>query len=99
MAFEFPAFRNTYMPDERDYERMRYSGLDEYLNVEYEEFINWNRTCFNELLNPDFAWLQELCKRVSDNKICVMDMESGVEFNASYIYFNQSKNICIGAAR
>jgi hypothetical protein len=86
------------MPDELNFDRMG-NYNDNYTNMDYEEFINWNRTCFNELLNPDFAWLQQLCKRVTDNKISVMDMESGVEFRASYVYFDQGKNICIGAAR
>ena len=98
MAFEFPAFRDTYMPDEIEFDRM--CGYnDSYTDIQYEEFINWNRTCFNELLNPDFIWLQGLCKRITDKKISVIDMESCVEFQASYVYFDQGKNICIASPR
>ena len=98
MAFEFPAFRDEYMPNEHDFKRMcAYNKA--YIAMKYEDFINWNRMCFNLLLNPEFAWLQSLCKLVKANKISLIDMEHCGEFNACYIYFDKNKNITIGAAR
>ena len=98
MALEFPEFRNTYIPDQLSYTRMS-NYNDEYADIQYEEFINWNRRCFNELLNPDFAWLKVLCKRITDKKISIVDMETAIELQASYIYFDKKKNICIACPR
>jgi len=83
--------------DEYTFERMQNERNydEESPSSTYEEFIEFNRMCVNELNVEDKAWLQSLCKRIQKQSISLMDEESCSKFTACSIYFDQEKNICI----
>ena len=64
-------------------------------NESYTTFLKWNINCINELSDKDIEWLNELCNRIGNKKIKLMDEESCVAFDAFKIYFDKNKKICI----
>jgi len=69
------------------------------ISKSYPTFLKWNFNCINELLDKDKEWLTELCKRIGDKKINLMDEENCVAFEAYKIYFDENKKICIVSPR
>jgi hypothetical protein len=61
----------------------------------YEEFLEWNLMCLKTLSPEDTTWLSELCKRIRNNTIKLMDEESCSQFSASEFFFDSDKNIVI----
>ena len=61
----------------------------------YSTFLQWNVDCINDLSDKDIEWLNELCKRIGDKKIKLMDEESCAVFEAYKIYFDENKKLCI----
>jgi hypothetical protein len=75
------------------YDRMN-SMEDGDTPLTYQEFYDWNIKCLNE--SPDdLAWLSELCKRMANYKIQLMDEESCARMTAYAFYFDNDKNIVI----
>ena len=91
-----------YIVSEYTFERMK-SDLNSDSNVSnilkisksYSRFLKWNIDCIDELSDKDKEWLTELCKRIGDKKIKLMDEESCAVFEAYKIYFDENKKICI----
>ena len=83
-----------FLIDEAGFLRMRdnerYSA-----DMEYSEFRMWNLECIAALTDKEYNWTVELCKRMRDRKISLMDEESSAAFTAQNIYFDDNKNLCI----
>jgi hypothetical protein len=87
-------FMKKFIIDKWDFKRIKeLDKIDE--NINYEEFINWNIKCINELSNKETIWLLNLCNNIQNNKINLVDLESCCSFEASNFYFDNHKNICI----
>lgn len=83
-----------FIPCESMFERM--SNYNEnYENISYNEFYQWNIRYINELSAEDYSWIVGLCERIIRNKINLVDEESCVEFSACGIYFDFKGNLCI----
>ena len=67
----------------------------EYKNTTFQEFHAWNMKCIATLSDDEFYWLGELCKRINQEKINLVDAEHCGEFTACCIYFNKNKTLCI----
>jgi hypothetical protein len=79
-----------------NYSLKRMAEMDEKQPYEdYSDFINWNINCINELSKEDQEWLYNLCLKINDNKINLMDEESCSVFIASKIFFTPYKKLCI----
>ena len=93
MVFVFADFVQ-WMPKEHDFTRMAdYSNS--YADMTYERFVEWNRECFDSASNEQRDFLRQICKNIMDSRICLMDLESCVEFEAYGVYFNPGKTISI----
>jgi len=68
-------------------------GVDD--SVRYAEFISWNIQCISELKDGERAFLFDLCQHIKNNKLNLMDLESCLVFEASAIYYDQNKKLCI----
>jgi len=93
MAITFDKF-NSWMPNEFDFQRMR-GYNDSYEYMDYDQFIRWNETCFNQASDADRNFLNELSQRLRLGTIRLVDMECCVEMSASGIYFNAKGRIAI----
>lgn len=93
MVFQFADFM-AWLPLDYDFERMA-NNNDDYADMSYEQFVEWNRERFNESSEADRALLSQLCTSIMNGRFTLMDLESCVEFNAHGVYFNTEKKICI----
>jgi hypothetical protein len=84
-----------YIITEYTFERMKSDTDFAKIYKSYPTFLKWNFNCINELSDKDKEWLIELCKRIGDKKINLMDEESCATFEAYKIYFDENKKICI----
>jgi hypothetical protein len=86
-----------YIPDSYSFNRMQdmQESFDQEMN--YADFLEWNRKCLLELDNDDLAWVVGFCKRVY--MINSTDMESCVEFEIDGFYYNKDKKFCIHTVR
>jgi len=64
-------------------------------DAKYSKFRIWNLECIAALSNEEYNWTVELCRRMSEKKISLMDEESNAVFTAHKIYFDKNKNLCI----
>jgi hypothetical protein len=91
-----------YIVSEYTFERMK-SNIDVSnilkISKSYPTFLKWNINCINDLLDKDKEWVIELCKRIGNKKINLMDEENCVSFEAYKIYFDENKKICIVSPR
>lgn len=87
MADTFVSFM-TYLPNQVEFKRIQ--GHDN-----YEAFIQWNKECFNDLLNDDYTWINGLCKRFTKGSINIIDNQSCSNFTASKVFFDKNKKITI----
>jgi len=93
MALTFDKF-SSLMPNEFDFHRMKgYNDSYEYMS--YEQFLQWNESCFNQASDADRNFLNELSQRLRIGTIRLVDMECCVEMSASGIYFNAKGRIAI----
>jgi len=86
----------VYCVDKLSFERMQdieSKGIDEF--KDYEEFINWNEKCLEEMSYEDQIWVWGLCKRLMDSMVNIMDMEDCGIWTADQFYFLKNKKICI----
>jgi len=87
-----------YIPDENEFQRMKdYSS--NYEDMSYEGFIIHNISHIQKFSAADKIWFNQLCKRFQEGSVLTMDMESCVEFTASYIFFDHSGRLCIANER
>jgi hypothetical protein len=79
------------------YERMQDLAENEWLSsMTYDEFRDWNMHCIMELTNEEDAWMVGLCRRIKDNKVILMDMETpGAQWVADSFYFNENREVII----
>ena len=85
-----------FIVDAVSYARMQSNdceGVDD--SVRYAEFISWNIQCISELTAAERAFLFDLCQLIKKNKVSLMDLESCAMFEASAIYYDQKKKLCI----
>ena len=61
----------------------------------YDKFVEWNRTCLNEMYEDDMEHLEWLCEWIAKGNVRNMDMESCGEFHTAGIYFNNDKKLVI----
>ena len=93
MVFNFQDFLQ-WVPHEYDFDRMSHHN-DDYTDMSYEQFVEWNRECFNSASDEKREFLRQICKNIMDGQVNLMDMESSVEFQAAGLYFNTKKMVCI----
>ena len=84
-----------FLLDEGSFNRMRDNGELYAVDMEYSDYRIWNLECIAGLSDEEYNWTVELCRRISQKKIKLMDEESSVVFTAHNIYFDKNKNICI----
>ena len=83
-----------FLLDEGSFMRMR--DNDKYPeDTEYNDFKIWNLECIAALTDEEYNWTVELCRRISQKKISLMDEENSAGFIARNIYFDRNKNLCI----
>ena len=87
-----PINLSDFLHDEESFEWFRQCGAFE---MDYNEFRSWNLDCIAALTEEGCKWTTELCRRIRDNKISLMDEESCSLFNARHIYFDSARNLCI----
>ncbi len=86
-----------FMLDKDDYKRMIDLKIVHEIdkNLSYEQFIDWNFKCINELSDEDKSFLKILCNKINNKKIGQMDLESCVVFETCSIFFDKNKNLVI----
>ena len=84
---------SKYLVNDDTFERMKSYG--DYDCPSFDEFHAWNRQCIADLNEEDRMWVEGLCKRISKRAIFLMDEEYCSSHNATNIYFDMSKNVCI----
>ena len=93
MAFQFTDFV-SWMPLDYEFSRMT-DNSDTYSEMTYEQFVEWNRECFNSASDEERGFLKQICMSITNGRIGLMDLESCSQFQASGVYFNPTKMICI----
>ena len=87
-----------FIVDQYTFERMK-EITNDVIHSNYQEFIEFNIQCINELSNDDKTWLIVLCKKLKANMICLVDTEHCQEFKGDSFYFNNEKKLCIANPR
>lgn len=85
----------NYLPDMPTFERMRGEGDLYGEDMTYERFRLWNLECIAALSDYEYNWTVELCRRMNQRTIKLMDEEPCVVFTAHGIYFDIQKNLVI----
>jgi hypothetical protein len=67
-------------------------------SASYKEFYEWNMKCLNESPS-DAIWLNELCMRMANYKIKLMDEDSNEKYDAYAFYYDNDKTIVICTPR
>ena len=84
-----------FLLDEDDFMRMRDNGNLYAIDMEYSDYRIWNLECIAALSDEEYNWTVELCRRISEKKISLMDEENSCVFKAENIYFDKNRNLCI----
>jgi hypothetical protein len=84
-----------FLINEYTFERMLDNDNQDFNGMSYEEFLQMNIDHINTLSPEDHSWTLGLCTRISKSGIQLMDEESCVNFQASNIYFDKNKRLCI----
>jgi hypothetical protein len=79
-----------FLLDEGSFNRMRDNGELYAVDMEYSDYRIWNLECIAGLSDEEYNWTVELCRRISQKKIKLMDEESSVVFTAHNIYFDKN---------
>jgi hypothetical protein len=87
-----------FIVDQYTFERMQDMNNDINFST-YQEFLEYNIKCIDELSSEDQMWLLTLCKRLKSRMIHLVDTEHCAEFYADSFYFNQNKKLCIANPR
>ena len=83
-----------FIVDHYTYERMQH--MNDNVNFStYQEFLEYNIKCIDELSPDDQMWLLTLCKKLKSSMIHLVDTEHCGEFTADTFYFNNNKKLCI----
>ena len=53
-----------------------------FCEMEYDEFLQWNYTCYQELTPDKKIWIKVLCADIKNEKIQIMDEETCVNFTS-----------------
>ena len=88
---------SKYLVNEYTFERMQSHG--DYDCPSFEKFMAWNLKCIDELNDEDRIWITGLCKRINKRSIYLMDEEYASASDATNIYFDKNKNVCIMTPR
>ena len=86
----------SFVVDAHSYARMQsqdYSGVDD--SMQYAVFLDWNFKCINSLTEDERNWVLKLTQMIKGEKLNMLDLESCVSFNASKIYYDVNKKLCI----
>lgn len=86
----------SFVVDARSYARMQSqdcSGVDD--SVQYAAFLDWNLKCINALTDDERNWVLKLTQMIKGDKLNMLDLESCASFNASNIYYDINKKLCI----
>ena len=75
--------------------RMRDNGQLYAIDMDYVDYRIWNLECIAALTDEEHNWMVELCRRISEGKIKLMDEECSCVFTAANIYFDKNKNLVI----
>ena len=67
-------------------------------SASYADFYKWNIKCLDESPN-DAVWLNELCIRMSDYRVKLMDEDSNEKYEAYAFYFDVDRTIVISTPR
>ena len=89
----------NYLPNELSFERMKHEGDLYGEDMTYERFRLWNLECIAALTDYEYNWTVELCRRMLQKNIKLMDEEPCVVFTADGIYFDMNKNLVITNSR
>jgi hypothetical protein len=84
-----------FLLNEQSFMRIRDNGELYAVDMEYSDYRIWNLECIAGLSDEEYSWTVELCRRISQKKIKLMDEESSSVFTAANIYFDKNKNLCI----
>ena len=86
-----PTNIEDYLIDEATFNQIKAKD-DDYVNLNYQDFIRWNLYYINNLSTEDYDWTVGLCKRL--NKLKHMD-SSYIITTTKRIYFTLNRTICI----
>ena len=97
----------NYIIDEYFFDRLKthcqicdYDEFDKcFCNMEYEEFLEWNNSCFEKLSNEEKLWIKGLCDNIKAKKVKIMDEEYCVSFSSEKIFFNKNRKLVITCPR
>lgn len=64
----------------------------------YTDFYKWNIKCLQESPN-DIVWLNELCMRMGNSKIKLMDENNNEKHDAYAFYYDNDRTIVICTPR
>jgi len=67
-------------------------------STSYADFYKWNIKCLDESPS-DAVWLNELCIRMSNHRVKLMDEDSNEKYEAYAFYFDADKTIVISTPR
>jgi hypothetical protein len=86
-----PTNIEDYLIDEATFNQIKAKD-DDYVNLNYQDFIRWNLYYINSLSTEDYDWTVGLCKRL--NKLKHMDSRYMIT-TTKRIYFTLNRTICI----
>lgn len=84
------------------YHRLQYLTQDYesfYQEKSYDEFIQWNKECFEKLPIGQRKWMNRLCHLVENQSFGILDEETCVDSNATWVFFNKNGKICVMSPR
>ena len=84
-----------FLLDEDSFLRMRDNGLQYAIDMDYADYRIWNLECIVALTDSEYNWMVELCKRMSEKKVLLMDEDSSSVYTAYNFYFDKAKRLCI----
>jgi hypothetical protein len=88
----------AFLPCEVDFERMsEETGI--YDDMNYSEFLLWNKDKINQLHSNYLKWLLALMKMIRSEHITMMDKEGCVIWNADGFFFDRNGKLCITHGR
>ena len=70
-----------------------------FCDMKYEDFIKWNIKCFSEFKYEKQLWIEQLCKDIKNDKVCIMDEDFCVNFSSRNIFFDLNKSLVITCPR
>ena len=62
---------------------------------DYQEFIEWNVMCFNNLSSERKLMIETLYNLSKEDEVCIMDEDNCVCFTSESIFFNRSGSLVV----